>query len=166
MKILFEEKEIQERLKIVGSEISEHYEGQAVTCVVVLKGAFMAASELAKNLKGDIQFEFTRVSSYEGTESTGNLNIVFDVKNVKDKNIILIEDIIDSGCTLKYLKDDYLKRGAKSVKVFALLDKKERRKFDIEADYVGFEIPNYFVVGFGLDDEGRLRELPYIGVKE
>ena len=115
----------------------------------------------------NITIEFIKVSSYEKKESTGELKIELDLDDdLTGKNLLIIEDIIDTGTTLYYLKNNYINRNAESVKIFALLDKPSRRIKDIEADYVGFTIENKFVVGYGLDYEEKLRELPYIGYIE
>jgi hypoxanthine phosphoribosyltransferase len=168
MKQLISNEEINKRLKELGNKISEDYKSKEFTMVVVLKGAFITASNLALNIKGNMSIEFTRVSSYENnTESTGKINLKVDIdKDLTGKNILIVEDIIDSGRTLKYLKEEYLNRNANEVKIMTLLDKPSRRVVDIDVDYIGFTIEDKFVVGYGLDDCDKLRELPYIGYIE
>lgn len=167
MKVLISEEEIEKRLEEIGKQISNDYKGKELTLVVTLKGAIIAASTLAKRITGDVTIEFIKVSSYEKKESTGELKIELDLDDdLTGKNLLIIEDIIDTGTTLYYLKSNYINRNAESVKIFALLDKPSRRIKDIEADYVGFTIENKFVVGYGLDYEEKLRELPYIGYIE
>lgn len=126
----------------------------------------MFMAELAKNLKVDVILEFMDVSSYgDSTESSGNIKIIKDLDtDIKGQEVLIVEDIIDTGHTLKYLKDSLVSRGAKDVKIVTLLDKPERRLVNIVPDWIGFKIPNEFVIGFGLDYAQLYRELPYIGV--
>mgnify|MGYP000199437723 FL=1 len=133
--------------------------------VALLKGSVPFLAELIKHIDLDIQFDFMDVSSYQGTESIGDIRIDKDLDcSVKGLSILLVEDIVDTGRTLKEVTKLLMNKGAKDVKVVSLLDKPDRRVVEIEADYVGFEIPNEFVVGFGLDYDQKYRNLPYIGV--
>lgn len=168
MKELINNEQINQKLKEIGEKISKDYKNKEFTMVVVLKGAFLTAANLALNIKGNMNIEFTKVSSYKnGTESTGNIEMKLDIdKDLTNRNILIVEDIIDSGRTLKYLKEEYLKRNAKDVKIMTLLDKPSRRVVEVDVDYVGFTIEDKFVVGYGLDDCDKLRELPYIGYKD
>ena len=168
MKKLISKKEIETRLKELGKQITNDYNGKEITVVVTLKGAFMTASTLCQNIQGNITIEFTRVSSYGNEkESSGNIDIKYDIEeNLSGKNILIIEDIIDSGNTLFHLKNEYLNRKAETVRIMTLLDKPSRRQKNVNVDYVGFEIEDKFVVGYGLDNSEKLRELPYIGYIE
>ena len=149
-KILLNEDEIVARCKVL---------------VALLKGSVPFLAELIKHIDLDIQFDFMDVSSYEGTESIGDIKIIKDLDcSVKNLDILLVEDIVDTGRTLKTVKAMLKNKGAKTVRVVTLLDKPDRRVVDIEADYTGFEIPNEFVVGFGLDFNQKYRNFPFVGV--
>lgn len=133
--------------------------------VALLKGSVPFLAELVKHIDLDIQFDFMDVSSYEGTESIGDIKINKDLDcSVKGLSILLVEDIVDTGRTLKEVTKLLKNKGAEDVKVVSLLDKPDRRTVEIEADYVGFEIPNEFVIGFGLDYDQKYRNLPFVGV--
>ena len=122
-------------------------------------------AELMKHIDMDVRFEFMDVSSYEGTESIGDVKVNLDLRcSIKNVPVLLVEDIVDTGRTIKEVKRLLAHKGASSVKVVALLDKPDRRVVDIEAEYVGFEIPNEFVIGYGLDFDQKYRNLPYVGV--
>lgn len=166
-KVLVSEEDIKNRSKELGRQISEDYknDGTIPYVVALLKGSVPFLSELVKHIDLDIQFDFMDVSSYEGTESIGDIKVNKDLDcSIKGESILLVEDIVDTGRTLKEVTRLLLNKGAKEVKVVALLDKPSRRTVEIEADYVGFEIPNEFVVGFGLDYNQKYRNLPFVGV--
>lgn len=165
MKELINAEQINVKLKEIGNKISQDYKDKEFTMVVVLKGAFITAANLALNIKGNMDIEFIRISSYKNsTESTGEIDVKLDIdKDLTGKNILIVEDIIDSGRTLKFLKEEYLKRNANDVKIMTLLDKPSRRVVDVDVDYIGFTIEDKFVVGYGLDNCEKQRELPYIG---
>lgn len=166
-KILIDEESLQKRIKKLANQINEYYEDKSTVILIgILKGSVMFMAELAKNLKVDVILEFMDVSSYgDSTESSGNIKIIKDLDtDIKGQEVLIVEDIIDTGHTLKYLKDSLVSRGAKDVKIVTLLDKPERRLVNIVPDWIGFKIPNEFVIGFGLDYAQLYRELPYIGV--
>lgn len=164
-KILISEKEICERSKELGRKISEDYHGKKPLLVGLLKGSVPFMAELMKHIELDIEIDFMDVSSYDGTESVGDVRIDKDLSNsARGDDIILVEDIVDTGRTLQVVIDFLYQKGASSVKVVSLLDKPDRRVVDIKADYVGFVVPNEFVVGFGLDYNQKYRNLPYVGV--
>lgn len=165
-KVLIDEESLNKRIRKLASTINDHYKDkETVILVGILKGSVMFMSELSKYLKVDTNLEFMAVSSYEGTESTGNVKILKDLDtDVEGKEVLLVEDIIDTGNTLSKLKANLEKRNPKDVKIVTLLDKPERRTVDIKPDWYGFKIPNEFVVGFGLDYEQRFRTIPYIGI--
>ena len=166
-KILLNEDEIVARCKELGQQLTEEYKHneQPPLLVALLKGSVPFLAELIKHINLDIQFDFMDVSSYEGTESIGDIKIIKDLDcSVKNLDILLVEDIVDTGRTLKTVKTMLKNKGAKPVRVVTLLDNPDRRVVDIEADYTGFEIPNEFVVGFGLDFNQKYRNFPFVGV--
>jgi len=164
-KVLVSENEIKERSKELGKEITEDYKDKNPLIVALLRGSVPFLAELIKHIDLDIQYDFMDVSSYEGTESIGDIKIIKDLDtSVKGVDIILVEDIVDTGRTIETVKNMLLHKGANSVKIVTLLDKPSRRINDMKPDYVGFEVANEFVVGFGMDFDQRYRCLPYIGV--
>ncbi len=162
--ILVTEEEIQQKVKELGQRITKDYQGKNLMLVGILKGAVMFLSDLAKNIKIPVLIDFMAVSSYgHSSESTGIVRIIKDLESsIEDKDILIVEDIIDTGLTLSYLTDNLKKRRAKSVKIVTLLDKPERRKVEVPVDYVGFVIPDEFVIGYGIDYAERYRNLPYV----
>ena len=165
---LLSEEEVDKRIADLGAQISKDYEGKSVHLICVLKGGAPFMCELAKRITVPVSMDFMSVSSYGGgTESSGVVKIVKDLDEpLVGKDVIIVEDIIDSGRTLYYLMDILAKRKPKSMKLCTLLDKPERRVKDVKVDYVGFNIPDEFVVGYGLDYAQRYRNLPFIGVVE
>lgn len=166
-KVLVSEEQIVQRCKELGKQIDEEYKDnkRPVLLVALLKGSVPFMAELMKRITIDVQIDFMDVSSYDGTESIGDIKINKDLDgSCKDIDIILVEDIVDTGRTIHTVKEMLLNKKANSVKIIALLDKPSRRVVDISADYVGFEIENEFVVGFGLDYDQNYRNLPYVGV--
>ena len=172
--MLLSRQQIAERVAAMGEEINRDFAGQAVILVGVLKGAAIFLSDLARQLRLDATFDFIGVSSYgnrpspdqelkSGWDSTGEVRLTKDVdQSMKDRNVILVEDILDTGLTLTYLKKVLLAHQPKSLRIAALLDKPSRRKQPIQGDYVGFKIPDEFVVGYGLDYAEKYRNLPDI----
>jgi len=166
-RVLVSEEAITKRCKELAKQICDDYrkENQVPYLVALLKGSVPFLSELIKYMDMDIQFDFMDVSSYQGTQSIGDIKINKDLDDsVKGLPILLVEDIIDTGRTLKEVTKMLKNKGASDVKVVTLLDKPSRRTVDIEADYVGFAIPNEFVIGFGLDYNQDFRHLPYVAV--
>ena len=164
-KVLISEDEIVERCKELGRIVSEDYAGKNPIIIGLLKGSVPFMAELIKNITIDCELEFMAVSSYSGTESMGDVRINKDLdRSIKDCDVLVVEDIVDTGKTLQKVKDLLYSKGANSVKVISLLDKPDRRIVEIEAEYVGFTIPNEFVIGFGLDFNQKYRNLPYVGV--
>lgn len=166
--VLLSEKELEERIQQLAEEITKDYAGKEVHLICVLKGSIFFTCELAKRIPLPVTFDFMSVSSYgDQTESSGRVRIVKDLdESIDGKNVIVIEDIIDSGRTLSYLMDLLKARKPASLKLCTLLDKPERRVTDVSVDYTGFAIPDKFVVGYGLDYAQKYRNLPYIGVIE
>lgn len=165
--ILITEEEIEKKSKELGGIITDYYreiEGPLIL-VALLKGSVPFLASLIKHIDLDIEYDFMDVSSYAGTESTRDIRILKDLnRSIKGVNILLVEDIIDTGRTLEAIKTLLTNKGAKDVKAVSLLDKPSRREVDIQAEFVGFEIPNEFVVGFGLDFNEKYRQLPYVGI--
>ena len=164
-RILITEEEIREKVRQVGWQISRDYEGKDPIFVGVLKGCFIFMADLMRYVDIDCSMDFMAVSSYRGTTSTGAVSINKDLSQIiEGRHIILVEDILDSGVTLNYLKNYLMVRKPASIAVATLMDKPSRRKAEIYADYSCFEVPAAFVVGYGLDYNERYRNLPYIGV--
>ena len=166
--ILFTQEQLASRVAELGVEISKDYAGESVVLVGVLKGAVVFFTDLARAIDNtvDVSFDFISCSSYgEGTTSTGVVRILKDLdRYVEGKHVLVVEDIVDTGTTLHYLLDNLRARGAKSVRLVALLNKPDRRKKDVDVDYIGFTVPDYFVIGYGLDYAEQYRQLPYIGI--
>ena len=165
---LVSEEEVEKRVCELGRQISEDYAGRQVHLICVLKGGVFFMCELAKRITVPVSMDFMSVSSYgDGTASSGVVKIAKDLdESLEGKDVLIVEDIIDSGRTLSYLIQILEKRGPKSLKLCTLLDKPERRAKPVTVDYVGFNIPDEFVVGYGLDYAQKYRNLPYIGVVE
>ena len=163
---MISEEKVNARICELGAQISKDYAGEKVHLICILKGASFFACELAKRITIPVTIDFMSVSSYGGSiTSTGVVKIVKDLDEpIADENVIVVEDIVDTGRTLSYLLDMLKDRGPKSLKLCALLDKPERRVVEIEADYKGFEVPDEFIVGYGLDYDQKYRNLPYIGI--
>lgn len=162
-KPLFTTQSIQDRVKELAKEISADYEGKEILAVCILKGAFMFFSDIVKRIQVPMNIDFLVASSYIKTATTGKVKIHADVReDIKGKHVIVFEDIIDTGLTLKYIKDVLLSRKPASLKVCAFLDKKTHRHVALKPDYVGYEIPDEYVVGYGLDYDNKYRNLPYI----
>jgi hypoxanthine phosphoribosyltransferase len=164
--ILYSEKQIQDKVKEMGDMISRDFEGRNPLVICVLKGAFIFMSDLVKNITIPMELDFMAVSSYgHSTKSSGVVKIIKDLDiPVEGRHILIVEDIIDSGLTLSYLIDVLERRNALSITVAALFDKPARRTADLDADYKGFELPDAFVVGYGLDYAEKYRNLPYLGI--
>lgn len=165
---LVSEKDVDMRIEELGKKISEDYAGKQVHLICVLKGGVFFMCELAKRISVPVSMDFMSVSSYgDDTKSSGVVRIVKDLdESIDGRDVLIVEDIIDSGRTLYYLIDILKKRNPKSVHLCTLLDKPERRVKDVKVDYVGFNIPDEFVVGYGLDYAQKYRNLPFIGVVE
>ncbi|UOQ49497.1 hypoxanthine phosphoribosyltransferase [Gracilibacillus caseinilyticus] len=164
--VLISEEQIQEKCKQLGKQLTEEYQGRFPLAIGVLKGALPFMSDILRAIDTHLEMDFMDVSSY-GNEmrSSGEVKIVKDLDTkVEGRDILIIEDIIDSGLTLSYLVDLFKYRKARSIKIVTLLDKPEGRTADIKADIIGFEVPNEFVVGYGLDYQEKYRNLPYIGI--
>jgi hypoxanthine phosphoribosyltransferase len=158
---------IKKRVSEMAAEISRDYVDRNPVVVAILKGSFVFLADLMRAVSVPGEVDFLAVASYEGTETTGVVRLVKDLKTaITDRHVLVVEDIIDTGLTWDYIRRILLDRRPRSLALAALLDKKERRKVDVAPDYVGFTIPDRFVVGYGLDYEESYRHLPYIGVLE
>ena len=165
---LISEEDVAKKIAEMGAQISKDYEGESVYLLCILKGGVFFTTELAKHITVPVNIDFMSVSSYGGeTTSSGIVRIVKDLDTpIEGKNVLIAEDIIDTGRTLAYLMAHLKQRKPKSLKLCTLLDKPDRRVSDVTVDYTGFEIPDEFVVGYGLDYDQRYRNLPYVGVVE
>ena len=168
IRVLISEEEIEKRILEMAKEISEFYKGEEVHLVSVLKGGVFFTCELAKRLTVPVSIDFMSVSSYgNDTKSSGVVKVIKDLDEaIEGKNVLVVEDIIDSGRTLSYLIENLKSRKPKSLHLCTLLDKPERRVIEVQVDYTGFAIPDEFVVGYGLDYMQHYRNLPYIGIVE
>ncbi|MBR6723067.1 hypoxanthine phosphoribosyltransferase [bacterium] len=169
LKVLFSEEQLQTRIKELAAEMNKFYNGEEVIAICVLKGAVMFAVDLVKHLDMPLQLEFIRLSSYgSSTTTSGKVNAVdIQLPDLNGKNVLIIEDIVDTGLTAKFLIDFMnCNFHTKSIKFCSLLDKKITRKVEVEPDYYGFDVDDKFVVGYGLDYDGYFRNLKYIGYKE
>ena len=164
-KVLVSQEQITERAKELGKQISEDYKDKYPILVALLKGSVPFMAELMKYIDIDMETEYMDVSSYAGTKSTGEVKIIKDLdRSIKGCDVIIVEDIVDTGRTLKTVKELLLSKGANSVKIVTLLDKPQGRVVEVDVDYVAFTIPDEFVIGFGLDFDQKYRNLPYVGV--
>ncbi|ARU60584.1 hypoxanthine phosphoribosyltransferase [Tumebacillus avium] len=164
--ILFTEEEVAAKVRELGELITREYQGKELLVIGILKGAAMFMGDLVKRIGMVVEMDFMAVSSYgKSSESSGVVRIIKDLdKSIEGRHVLIVEDIIDTGLTLHYLKNLLEQRNAASVKVAALLDKPERRQVEISPDYLGFSVPDHFIVGYGLDFAERYRNLPYVGV--
>jgi hypoxanthine phosphoribosyltransferase len=164
-RVLLSEDQIHKKVEELAAQISKEYQGKKVTLVSVLKGSVVFLSDLMRKITVPSAVDFIAVSSYIGSESSGVVRVTMDLReSVEDKDVILVEDILDTGLTLNYLRETFITRRVKSLKLCVLLDKPDSHKVDVPVDYLGFSIPNEFVVGYGLDYDEKYRHLPYIGI--
>ena len=168
VRVLISEEEVDRRIREIGEQISRDYDGKEIHMICVLKGGVFFMCELAKRIQVPVSMDFMSVSSYgDGTKSSGVVRIAKDLDEaLEGKDVLIVEDIIDSGRTLSYLIEILRKRHPNSIRLCTLLDKPERRVVEVDVDYVGFNIPDEFVVGYGLDYAQKYRNLPFIGVVE
>lgn len=163
--ILFDRETISNRVKELAKEITEDYKGKDLVCICLLKGGVLFLTDLIKEIDLDLEIDFMDVSSYgASTTSSGEVRILKDLDaSVKDRDLLIVEDIIDTGVTLSKVVELLKSRQAKSIEIVSFLNKPDRRKIDMDVKYIGYEIPDYFVVGYGLDFDEKYRNLPYIG---
>ena len=160
-RVLIDEQTLRERIKQLAAQITKDYEGEKVTLMCILKGSSYFFADLTRRIDLETELEFIRIATYQGEESTGEIDYKLKPDNpVTDKNVIVVEDIIDTGKTLSFLLAELQAQKPKSLKLCTLLDKPDRREYEVDVDYVGFTIPNYFVFGYGLDVDERFRTFP------
>ena len=165
IEILINEEQLDKRISEIAEQINKEFVNEDIALICVLKGGIMFMTDIAKKLKQKVEFEFIDVSSYSGTVSSGKLTINKDLEtSIEGKNVILLEDIVDTGRTLSYLIEYLKEKKPATLKLCTLLDKPSRRIVDVNADYIGFTIPDAFIVGYGLDYDQKYRNLPYIGI--
>ena len=164
IEVLISQEDLQKRIKELAKQIDTDYIGKELVLIGILKGSVIFMSELAKNIESNISIDFMEVSSYEGTESTGRVKINKDVRNlIEGKDVIIVEDIIDTGRTLSSLIEYLKQKRPNSIKIATMLSKPSRRIIEVKVDYIAFEIEDIFVIGYGLDYNEKYRNLPYIG---
>ncbi|CAH2715060.1 Hypoxanthine phosphoribosyltransferase [Neobacillus rhizosphaerae] len=166
--MMISETELKKRVKKLAEEIETDFNNEPIFLIIVLKGSFVFAADLIREMKGEIKVDFISVSSYsDQTETTGKVKLLKDLDaNITNQNVLVVEDIIDSGLTLHFLRDHLKMHKPKQIKICTLLDKPERRKIALPVDYVGFVIPDEFIVGYGIDYAQKYRNLPYIATVE
>ena len=165
IEVLISEQDVRNRIREMADEISEQYRGKEVVLIGILNGSVFFMTELAQHLSIPLEMDFMAASSYVGTDSTGKVLVTKDLeRSIEGRDVLIVEDIVDSGVTLHYLKQHLNGRGAASIRIATLLDKPARRRVDLKTDYSCFEIPDAFVVGYGLDYDEKYRNLPDIGV--
>ena len=165
IKVLISSSKIKNKVNKIAQQINKDFKNKQLVVVSVLSGSVVFCSDIIRKLSVDFEIDFVRVASYKGKKSSGKIKFLCDtVIDIKGKDVLLVEDICDSGRTLSYIKDLFIKRKAKSVKICTLINKKVAKYKQIKIDYFGFEIDNEFIVGYGLDYNGKYRGLPYIGV--
>ena len=168
IKVLISKEQIENRVKELAKQIRKDYKEKSITAICLLKGSLFFTADLTREIGGKIYLEFMQLSSYEGENTTGTIKLKKDIdfSEIKGKDVLIIEDIVDTGITLNYTLEHIKKAGANSVKVCTLLNKPSRRKIKVPIDYVGFEIENQYVLGYGMDYDQLYRNLPYIGYIE
>jgi hypoxanthine phosphoribosyltransferase len=166
--VMISETDIKQRVKKIAEEIERDFNNEPIVLIVVLKGSFVFAADLIREMKGDIKVDFISVSSYGNeTETTGKVRLLKDLDaNITNQNVVVVEDIIDSGLTLNFLRGHLQTHKPKQIKICTLLDKPERRKVKLPVDYVGFVIPDEFIVGYGIDYAQKYRNLPHVATVE
>jgi len=165
--VLINKIKLEKRIEEIAKQIDKDYEGKEIVLIGILKGSVMFMAELAKNIKSNVELDFMDVSSYEGTESTGNVKIKKDIRNsIEGKEVVIVEDIIDTGRTLTYVIEHLKQKNPNSIKIATMLSKPSRRVIELDVDYIGFTIEDKFVIGYGLDYDEKFRNLPYIGYIE
>jgi hypoxanthine phosphoribosyltransferase len=157
--------QIQARVKELADTISRDYVGKEILAVGILKGAFMFLSDISRHIQVPVSIDFIVASSYIKSKTTGEVKIHADIReDIQDRHVVLFEDIVDTGLTLKYIKDTLIDRGAASLKICTFLNKPAHRQVELDLDYIGYEIPDQYVVGYGLDYDNKFRNLPYIAI--
>ena len=162
-KELITKEELDKRLQELADQIDKDYLGKEITIICVMRGAIFFTVELTLKMKTRLKFEFITISSYEGTESTGEIELRTDLRDsIEGKDVLIVEDIIDTGLSMKYLLEHLRSKNPRTLKVCALASKPERREVEVPIDYLGFEVPNKYIVGFGFDIDNSYRNIPYV----
>ncbi len=166
-KTLISQEELQKRLQELANQLDKDYKGEEIIAICVMRGSIFFAVDLTLKMKTKMKFEFLTISSYEGTESTGKIEFIQDLReSIKGKNVLILEDIIDTGRSMNFLLEYLRIKEPKSLKVCVLANKVAKREIEVPIDYIGFEVPNKFLVGYGFDIDNLYRNLPYIGYVE
>ncbi len=166
-KTLISQEELQKRLQELANQLDKDYKGEEIIAICVMRGSIFFAVDLTLKMKTKMKFEFLTISSYEGTESTGKIEFIQDLReSIKGKNVLILEDIIDTGRSMNFLLEYLRTKEPKSLKVCVLANKVAKREIEVPIDYIGFEVPNKFLVGYGFDIDNLYRNLPYIGYVE
>jgi len=166
-KELISKQELDKRIEELAKQIDEDYRGKEITIICVMRGAIFFAVELTLKMKTKLKYEFITIASYQGEESTGEITLVTDLReSIEGKDVLIVEDIIDTGNSMKYLLEHLKSKNPRTLKVCALASKPERREVEVPIDYLGFEVPNKYIVGFGFDIDNNYRNLPYVAYLE
>lgn len=166
-KELISEQKLQERITELAEQIDKDYKGKEITIVCVMRGAVFFGVELTLRMKTKLKFEFITISSYNGTETTGDVILMTDLRDsIEGKDVLIVEDIIDTGRSMKYLIEHLRSKSPRTIKICALANKASRREVEVPIDYLGFEVPNKYIVGFGFDIDNNYRNLPFVAYLE
>ena len=166
-KVLISKEQLEKRIEELAKQIDEDYLGKEITVVCVMRGAVFFTVQLTLNMKTKLKYEFITISSYEGTDTTGEITLMTDLReSIEGKDVLIIEDIVDTGRSMKYLIDHLKSKNPRTIKVCVLANKAERREIEVPIDYIGFEIPNKYIVGYGFDIDNNYRNLPYVAYLE
>ena len=166
-KVLISKEQLEKRIEELAKQIDEDYLGKEITVVCVMRGAVFFTVQLTLNMKTKLKYEFITIASYEGTDTTGEITLMTDLReSIEGKDVLIIEDIVDTGRSMKYLIDHVKSKNPRTLKVCVLANKAERREIEVPIDYIGFEIPNKYIVGYGFDIDNNYRNLPYVAYLE
>lgn len=166
-KVLISQEEIQKRLYELAAQLDKDYEGKEIVVLCVMRGGVFFTVDLTLKMKTKMKYEFMTISSYEGTESTGQIRLVQDLReSIEGKDVLILEDIVDTGRSMSYLLEYLRSKNPNSLKLCVLANKAERREVEVPIDYIGFEVPNKYIVGYGFDIDNAYRNIPYIGYVE
>ncbi len=166
-KVLISKEQLEKRIEELAKQIDEDYLGKEITVVCVMRGAVFFTVQLTLNMKTKLKYEFITIASYEGTDTTGEITLMTDLReSIEGKDVLIIEDIVDTGRSMKYLIDHLKSKNPRTLKVCVLANKAERREIEVPIDYIGFEIPNKYIVGYGFDIDNNYRNLPYVAYLE
>ena len=167
IKVLIDQKSIQKRLQELANELDNYYKDKEIVVICIMRGSVFFTVDLTMKMNTKMKIEFLTISSYEGTESTGQIRLIQDLReSIEGKNVLILEDIVDTGISMNYTLEYLKTKKPKSIKLCTLVNKQERRKIEVPIDYIGFEIPNKYIVGYGFDIDNYYRNLPYIGYIE